>query len=110
MMKYRNTWAEIKLDAIGHNIQKLAGLLPEGHKVMGVVKGNGYGHGSVQVAQVLLNHGVDFLMVALLEEAVTLRKGGIRTPILVVGRVDPKHAYIAAEYDITLSVFQLDWL
>src|SRR5699024_7074023 len=94
MMKYRNTWDEISLDDIGHNIQQLAGLLPKGRKVMGVVKADGYGHGSVQVAQVLIEKGVDFLMVALLEEAVKLREGGIRTSILVVGSVNQRHAHI----------------
>lgn len=110
MVNFRNTWAEIDLDKISHNVRSLAGLLPKGHRVMGVVKGDGYGHGSVQVAQTLTENGVDFLMVALLEEAVTLRKGGIRTPILVVGRTNPAYAHVAAAYDITLTVFQKDWL
>lgn len=110
MVKYRNTWAEINLDAIGYNIQQLTNLLPDGSKAMGVVKADGYGHGSVQVAKILVDTGVDFLMVALLEEAITLREGGIDTPILVVGRVDPTYAHVAAENDITLTVFQIDWL
>ncbi|MEI3612994.1 alanine racemase [Pseudogracilibacillus sp. SO30301A] len=110
MNRYRNTWAEINLDAIGYNIQQLKNLLPEGRKVMGVVKANGYGHGSVKVAKTALNMGVDFLMVAILEEAVKLRKHGIEEPILVIGRVPPRYAYVAANLGITLSVFQLDWL
>lgn len=110
MMKFRNTWAEINLDAIGYNIQQLKKLLPEDRKVMGVVKANGYGHGSVQVAQTALDAGVDYLMVALLEEAVKLREHGIRAPILVIGRVHPSYAKVAAELNITLTVFQSDWL
>src|SRR5699024_3239557 len=110
MIKFRNTWAEIDLDKIAHNVKALANLLPKEHRVMGVVKGDGYGHGSVQVARTLTENGVDFLMVALLEEAVTLREGGIRTPILVVGRTNPAYAHVAAAYDITLTVFQKDWL
>lgn len=110
MKKYRNTWAEINLDAIGYNIQQLKKLLPENRKVMGVVKANGYGHGSVEVARTVLNAGVDFLMVAILEEAVHLREHGIEEPILVIGQVPPVHAHVAANLGITLSVFQLDWL
>lgn len=110
MNNYRNTWAEINLDAIGYNIQQLKNLLPDKRKVMAVIKANGYGHGSVQVAQAALNVGVDFLMVALLEEAVELREHGITAPILVIGRVPPTHAYVAAKHDITISVFQADWL
>src|SRR5699024_12769710 len=102
MINFRNTWAEIDLDKISHNVRSLAGLLPEGHRVMGVVKGVGYGDGSVQVAQTLTKNGVDFLMVALLEEAVTLRKGGIRTPILVVGRTNAAYPHVADTYDTPL--------
>lgn len=109
-MIYRNTWAEINLAAIGHNIRQLKETLPEGHQVMTVVKANGYGHGSVQVAKVALDEGINFLMVALLEEAIELRDAGIRTPILVIGRVPPIHARVAAKHDITLTVFDLAWL
>src|SRR5690625_2363504 len=110
MNRYRNTWAEINLDAIGYNIQQLKNLLPKQHKVMGVVKADGYGHGSVQVAQTALDAGVDFLMVALLEEAMKLREHGITAPILVIGRVPPSYAHVAANNDITLTVFQVEWL
>lgn len=108
--RYRNTYAEIDLQAIGHNVTKLKALLPKNSKMMGVVKADGYGHGSVPVAKKMLEQGVDFLMVALLEEAVTLRENGITVPILVVGRVAPKFAQVAAEMDITVAVFQLEWL
>lgn len=109
-MNYRNTWAEINLAAIGHNIRQLKNKLPDGQRVMTVIKANGYGHGSVQVAKVALAEGIDFFMVALLEEAVTLREAGINVPILVIGRVAPEHAEVAAYYKITLSVFDIAWV
>lgn len=107
---YRNTYVEIKLDAIGYNIQQLKERLPRSSKVMGVVKANGYGHGSVEVAKKLLDSGVDHFMVALLHEAIELRNHGITVPILVIGRTDPAYAHVAAEHDITLTVFQTEWL
>lgn len=110
MMKYRNTWAEINLDAIGYNIQQLKKLLPDERKIMAVVKADGYGHGSVEVARTALNAGVDYLMVAIFEEAVYLRKNNIDAPILVVGRVSPSFAKVAAELNITLAVFQKEWV
>lgn len=109
-MNYRNTWAEINIAAIKHNIRQLKGILPNGHKAMIVVKANGYGHGSVQVAQAAGEEGIDFLVVALLEEAVTLRQAGIHTPILVIGRVAPQYAHVAARHNITLTVFDLAWI
>ena len=110
VMNYRNTWAEVDLNAISYNIQQLKNNLPEGHQVMTVVKAGGYGHGSVQVAKVAEREGITFLMVALLEEAITLREGGIELPILVIGRVPAIHAKVAAEYNITLTLFDEKWL
>lgn len=110
MSRYRNTWAEIDLEAIKHNLDELKNLLPDDRDVMGVVKADGYGHGSVEVARTLVKNGVTHLMVAYLEEALALRKHGIKEPILVIGRVSPKFAKIAAENDITLAIFQAAWV
>lgn len=107
---YRNTHVEINLSAIGYNIQQLKKRLPQGSKVMGVVKANGYGHGSVEVAKKLHESGVDHFMVALLQEAIELREHGITVPILVIGRTDPAYAHIAVEHDVTLTVFQTEWI
>lgn len=109
-MIYRNTWAEINLAAIGHNIQQLKNVLPENHRMMTVIKADGYGHGSVEVAEIAINQGIDYLVVALLEEAVVLRQANIDVPILVIGRVDPQYVSIAAAYDITLTVYDLEWV
>lgn len=110
MQRIRNTYREIDLSKIQDNVKALGALLPENGKVMGVLKADAYGHGSVKVAEALINVGVDFLMVALLEEALELREGGIDVPILVIGRVNPAFAPLAAEKAITLSVFQIDWV
>lgn len=108
--RYRNTWAEIDLNAIEYNVNQLRGYLPAGSKIMGVVKADSYGHGSVQVARKLVSIGIDYLMVALLEEALLLRKHGISVPILVVGRVQPADVPIAVNQNITLTVHDIDWL
>ena len=109
-MIYRNTWAEINLAAIGHNIQQLKSILPENHRVMSVIKADGYGHGSVEIAKVAMEQGIDYLVVALLEEAIVLREANIDVPILVIGRVDPQYASVAAAHRITLTVYDLEWI
>lgn len=109
-MRYRNTWAEIDLEAIKHNITVLRDNLPGSSKPIGVVKANAYGHGSVEVARTLIEAGVERLMVALLEEAIHLRKAGITVPIIVITRVAPMYAPIAAKYQITLTVFSDEWI
>jgi len=72
--------ARIDLDRIKANIKHLIAL--SGSSVMAVVKADAYGHGLVPVAQAALDAGASALGVALLEEAITLRKAGITAPIL----------------------------
>ncbi len=72
--------ARIDLDRIKANIKHLIEL--SGTSVMAVVKADAYGHGLVPVAQAALDAGASALGVALLEEAITLRKAGITAPIL----------------------------
>jgi len=72
--------ARIDLDRIKANIKHLIELSDT--SVMAVVKADAYGHGLVPVAQAALDAGASALGVALLEEAITLRKAGITAPIL----------------------------
>lgn len=107
---YRDTWVEINLDAIENNIIELKKRLPKGKEIYAVVKANGYGHGDEQVAKVALQAGAHGLAVSLLDEAISLRLAHIQAPIIVMGRVRPEDASLAVKYDITLTVFQKEWL
>lgn len=107
---YRDTWAEIDLDAISHNVSSLREFLGNDVNIMAVVKANAYGHGDVQVAKTALEAGASYLAVAFLDEALALRKKGMEAPILVLGAVRPEYINIAARERITLTVFQTEWL
>ncbi|WP_164671067.1 alanine racemase [Virgibacillus doumboii] len=107
---YRDTWAEVDLEAIAYNIGQIKRKLPDRSDVIAVVKADGYGHGAVEVAKKALESGAAMLAVALFEEALKLREANINAPILVFGRVAPKDTPLAAEKDITLTFFQKDWL
>ncbi|WP_017473795.1 alanine racemase [Amphibacillus jilinensis] len=107
---YRQSWLSIDLSAIKDNIKQLRQQLARRTEIIAVVKANGYGHGDVQVAQAAIEAGATRLAVALLEEAVKLRKAGINVPILVMGWVSPAHASVAIDHDITLTIFQTSWL
>ena len=71
--------ARIDLDRIATNINLLKGT--EYTALMAVVKADAYGHGLVEVGLVAEKSGADWLGVALLEEAITLRTHGVRAPI-----------------------------
>lgn len=79
----RPAWIEIDLDAIRHNTRVLAARAAPA-RLCAVVKADGYGHGSVRVAEATLAAGADMVAVAIPEEGVALRDAGIDAPILVL--------------------------
>ena len=103
MNRYLRCYAEISLEAIGHNIREVKKRLPEGVKLLGVVKANAYGHGAVPVASYLENQ-VDYFATATIAEAVELRENGISAPILILGYVSPSQYGDLVEYDITQTI------
>lgn len=54
-----------------------------------VLKSNAYGHGLVEVASILAQENVPFLIVDSYYEAMVLRRAGITTPLLLIGYVPP---------------------
>lgn len=108
---YRDTWAEIDLDAIFYNVQSMKRHVGSHVDVIAVVKANAYGHGDVQVANTALEAGATRLAVAFLDEALVLRKKGIPldVPIIVLGATSPPYAPLAASENIALTVFRADW-
>lgn len=107
---YRDTWAEIDLDCISENISSVKSLLPKEVDIIAVVKANAYGHGDLQVSKAALDAGASYLAVAFMDEAIALRKKGIKAPILVLGATRAEDIQIAVNHAITLTVFQVDWL
>jgi len=107
---YRDTWAEVDLDHIKENVKAIKGHLPEEVDFIAVVKANAYGHGDSQTAEAALEAGASMLAVAFMDEALALRKKGIKAPVLVLGASRPEDVNIAAEEDVILTVFQEDWL
>lgn len=85
----RPAWAEVDLDAVTHNARLLAGQVNPA-KLCAVVKAGGYGHGAVQVARAALAGGAEWLAVALVEEGIELRDGGIDAPVLVLSEPTPQ--------------------
>ncbi|MDC3415228.1 alanine racemase [Aquibacillus sp. 3ASR75-11] len=107
---YRDSWAEIHLDRIDYNIRQLQKHLSNNKGIYAVVKANGYGHGDIEIAKKALEAGATRLAVAILDEALRLRKAGIDAPILVMGWVRPQDIVHAVKHDITLTFFQQEWL
>jgi alanine racemase len=102
---HRDTWVEIRLDAIEHNVKQFKEKLNTNCRFMAVVKADGYGHGAVEVAQAAIKGGADYLGVAFLDEALQLRNACITSPILILGYTAPQYVETAIKHDITMTLF-----
>lgn len=82
--KQHQTFLEIDLNALRHNLRAYKNHLHKNVKMMAMVKAFSYGSGSFEIASLLQHAGVDYLAVAYADEGVELRKAGIRLPIMVM--------------------------
>lgn len=105
MRLYGRVFETVDLDAVRHNMEAMRANLTEGTKMIGVVKSDGYGHGSVPVAMAIDPYVWGYA-VATVEEGVILRKHGIEKPILVLGVVPADGYDLLVEYGIASAVFQ----
>ena len=79
----RPAWVEVDLEAIAANVGILTAEVAPA-RLLAVVKADAYGHGAVPVARAAVRAGAAWLGVALVEEALELRRAGISTPLLVL--------------------------
>ena len=105
----KRTWAEISLDNLNHNYHALREKLPGGTRFLGVVKADAYGHGAVPVSRYLVELGAEYLAVSNIEEAIQLRRGGIRGPILILGYTPPELADSLVSYGLRQEVHSLEY-
>ena len=104
----RPTYAQIDLANLRFNFESSREFIGPDLKYMAVIKADAYGHGAVECARVLVDEGVDWFGVALLEEAIELRRAEITQPILCLGGLAAGQAAEALQLKITPVVFNLD--
>jgi alanine racemase len=104
----RPAYAEINLDNLANNIREVRRLAGKEAQVMAVIKADGYGHGATRIAQTLLDNGANRLAVAVLDEAIELRKAGFEVPIFVLGYTQPERAEEVVKYDLEQSVYSFE--
>jgi len=97
----RPAWVEIDLDALEFNINSIKEKVGPQTELIGVVKANAYGHGSVECAKVLRANGVSHFAVATVEEGIELRHNGIEDSILILGVVPGEYARELIHYHMT---------
>lgn len=108
-LQYPRGYAQVDLDAVVSNAKNIRTFIKPETRLMGVIKTDGYGHGSIPVAKAL--EKLDFMYgfaVATAEEAFELRENGIMLPILVLGYTFPESFERMVALDIRPTVFTLD--
>jgi alanine racemase len=106
----RPTWAEIDLDALGHNFRAIRKQVGPDVKILAAVKANAYGHVAVAVARLLDSEGVDWFGVALPEEGIELRQNGIDQPILCLGGFWREQEGALLKHRLTPVVYRIDMI
>ena len=109
MERYARGYVRVDLDAIVENMKSMKAHVKAGTRMIGVIKTDAYGHGSVPVAKAL--EKLDFMYgfaVATAEEAFELRENGIMLPILVLGYTFPYSYERMIALDIRPTVFRAD--
>lgn len=105
---YRNTYAEINIDNLQNNVKQIVKKYPEYDYYFAVVKGNAYGH-SDKICKYLIENGINYFAISSLEEAISLRKDGIKTPILCLEPIDLKYINECIENNVTITVHDYEY-
>ena len=103
----RPTRVEVNLGFVKENflaIKKFVGSV----KVMPILKANAYGHGLIQIAQLMEEIGAYYLGVAFVEEGILLREYGIKIPILVLGGVWGNQVPLFLKNDLAITASSID--
>jgi alanine racemase len=100
----RPAWTEIDLGKLRRNLQLIRGDLPKRVRLMAVVKDEAYGHGALDVARVAQEEGAWGFGLSTLEEAMHLREGGIKAPLLLLGERQEAELEWCVAHDLTVCV------
>lgn len=104
------TWVELDHSALARNLRAFRRLLGPACGIMAVAKSNAYGHGLYDLVPLLEELGIDAVGVDSIVEAVTLRRKGVRAPILVMGYTLPGRFGDAARHGVAITISSFEGL
>jgi alanine racemase len=102
--KVHGTVMEIDLGAVVHNLNFFKARLKPSTRIMVMVKAFAYGSGSIEIANVLQFHKVDYLGVAYADEGIELRKNHIELPVMVMNPSEESFDTML-EYDLEPEIY-----
>ena len=109
MKNYSRVRADIDLDAVLFNFESMKANISPDCKITAVIKADGYGHGSIQIAQLMEPYPYMWgFAVAAADEAMRLRMSGIRKPIMLLGYAFEESYAELIRSDVRICVFDYE--
>ena len=109
MKKFDRVRAVVSLDAIAHNFEEMKKNITDGTKIVAVIKADGYGHGAEAIARLVENY--DYIWgfaVATAEEALQLKRAGIKKPVLILGLVFEEYYRELIDHEVRMTVCEYE--
>lgn len=106
--KIRPAWVEINRERALHNFNEVRRAVGNERKICAVVKANSYGMGAIELSKMYLENGVDMFAVAVISEALELRKEIIDKDILVLGYTTEEYYDDAINNNIILTIYSYE--
>lgn len=97
------TWAEIDLDNLEYNINKIKEL-SHGKEIMAIIKADAYGMGAVPIAKELSDLNINIFGVSSLEEGIELRNHNIKKDILILAGSFNEELEMAKCYNLQVTI------
>lgn len=107
--KVHETVLETSFTALDHNLNIYKLYLQDDTRIMAVIKADAYGSGSVRMAQYLEHKKIDYLAVAIIDEAVEIRESGCSLDMMVFN-VHNEQIDLLWEYQLEPEVYSITLL
>lgn len=106
--KIRPAWVEINKEAAINNFLEIRRHIRSNVKICTVLKADGYSMGAAEMAKMYVKNGADMLAVAIISEALDLRKKIKGTDILTFGYTPEEYYEDAINNDIALTIYNYE--
>ncbi|TSC69643.1 MAG: alanine racemase [Parcubacteria group bacterium Gr01-1014_70] len=120
--KNLKTWVEVDSRALQHNLRVVQKHVGKNVMVMAVIKSNAYGHGLLEVAKILTTYNLParpaggqlttkiWFGVDSIDEALALKKAGIKNSILILGYIPHSRLAEAIRNGFRFALYDTDAL
>ena len=105
---HNQNFVEINLDTLASNVTNIITTYNDYEYYIGVVKGNAYGHG-FGIVPTLIRHGVNYLAVAAISEALAVREFDEEIPILIMEPVDLAEIELCLQHELTITISSFEY-